>query len=207
MIFVFAVLLSVGVALLRGGRADRLASFPFKHLWLVFAAFGIQLVIHLPVFTRLAFVRQAAPYLYPSAYWLLLLCFALNWRTPGVVWLAGGTLANMAVIMANGGKMPVDGEVLVALGYGALRDAFAAGQSLTNTVVGPATRLPWLADILVGSPPFPKPTLFSVGDVLLAVGVFVLVQRTMVVAPGRKPRADLEAAATRTPGTPSKPGT
>ncbi len=178
--FLFAVAASVAVALVRGGRPDRLASFPFKHLWLVFAAFGVQLVLHLSVFTRLALVREIAPYLYPSAYYLLLLCFALNRRAPGVVWLAGGCLANLVAIAANGGKMPVDGEALVAMGCRAWRDVFASGQSLTNTVITPATKVPWLTDVIVGSPPFSKPTLFSVGDVLLAIGVFVLVQKTMV---------------------------
>ncbi len=197
MLFFCAVILAVGVALLRGGRPDRLASFPFRHLWLVFAAFGLQLVLHLPFFTRLAFVRAAAPFLYPSIYCLLLICFAFNWRAPGVVWLAGGTLANLLVIVSNGGKMPVDGEALVAMGQAALRDACAAGQSLTNTIIGPSTRLPWLADILAGSPPFPKPTIFSVGDVLLALGVFVLVQKTMVGPPTPETGPRLETAATK----------
>ncbi len=194
--FLFAVLFSIGVALLRGGRPDRLASFPFKHVWLVFAAFGVQLVMHLPVFTRLAFVREAAPYLYPSAYYLLLLCFALNWRAPGVPWLAAGSLGNMVVILANGGKMPVDGQALIALGCQHYVDVFASGQSLTNTIIGPSTKLPWLADVIIGSPPFSTPTLFSVGDVLLAVGVFLLVQRTMV--PKSRP-AGRKAGATAGP--------
>jgi len=180
-VFIAAVALSVAVALLRGGRPERLASFPFRHLWLVFLAFGVQLVMHLPVFTRIEFVRQTGPYLYPSAYCLLLICFALNWRSPGVVWLAGGTLSNLAVIVANGGKMPVDGVALTAMGCQTFRDAFATGGSLTNTIIDSTTRLPWLGDVLVGSPPFHKPTLFSAGDILLAIGVFILVQGTMVV--------------------------
>jgi len=189
--FFFVVAASVGIALIRGGRADRLASFPFRHLWLVFAAFGVQLVLHVGWFTRLAVVRAAAPYLYPSAYYLLLLCFVLNRRAPGVIWLAAGSLANLAVITLNGGKMPVDGQALVAMGCQAWRDLFASGRSLTNTLVTQTTRLPWLADVLVGSPPFPRPTLFSAGDVLLAVGVFVLVQKTMV--PDRRSRTAASA--------------
>ncbi len=189
--FLVAVVVSVAIALLRGGRPDRLASFPFRHVWLVFAAFGVQLVMHLPFFTRMSLVQEIAPYLYSSAYYLLLVCFALNWRAPGVVWLAGGCLANLAVIMANGGRMPVDGEALVAMGCQAWRDLFASGASLTNSLVGPGTRLPWLADVLIGSPPFSKPTLFSAGDILLAIGVFILVQRTMVAAGPRPAGASI----------------
>lgn len=196
--FLFVVLASLAIALLRGGRPDRLASLPFRHVWLVFAAFVVQLVLHVPFFTRHDIVRQVAPYLYPTAYYLLGLCFILNWRAPGVIWLGAGSLANMVVILANGGKMPVDGDALVAMGCQALRDALATGQSLTNTLVSPTTRVPWLADVLVGSPPFSKPTMFSAGDVLLAVGVFILVQKTMVYRerkPGAEPVARADTAA------------
>jgi hypothetical protein len=183
-VFIAAVVFSVGVALLRGGRPHRLAAFPLRHLWLIFAAFSIQLAVHLPVVTKQDFAQSAAPYLYPVAYYLLLLCFALNRHAPGVLWLAAGTASNLAVILANGGKMPVDGEALIAMGCRPFYEAFAAGRSLTHTLIGTDTKLTWLADVFVGSPPFPKPTVFSVGDVLLAVGVFVLVQKTMVT-PGR----------------------
>jgi hypothetical protein len=181
-VFIFVVLLSVGLALLRGGRADRLADFPFRHVWLIFAAFGVQLLVHLPFFTRLAVIQGLAPYLYPVGYCLLLVAFALNWRAPGIVWLAGGTFSNLLVITANGGKMPVDGRALVALGCEAVRDHIADGGSLINTLTGPSTRLTWLSDVLVGTPPFPRPTLFSAGDILLAIGVFILVQKTMVAS-------------------------
>ncbi len=178
--FIFVVAASLAVAWLRGGRLERLTDFPFRHVWLIFAAFTIQFFLHLPTVGALPLAHKAAPYLYSSAYYLLLVCFALNRRAPGVVWLAAGTLANLTVITANGGKMPVDGEKLVALGCAGVRDYFAAGSSLTHRLITPETRLPWLGDVLVGSPPFPNPTLFSAGDLLLAIGVFVLVQGIMV---------------------------
>jgi len=189
---VFAVLFSVGVALIRGGKIDRLVSLPFRHVWLVFLAFGIQFSLRLPSLAGLQTLQLVAPYLYPVVYFILLFCFCLNFRVPGVRVLAAGSLCNLVAILANGGKMPVSGESLTALGHSALRDAFAAGESLTHTIITPGTRLPWLADVLVGSPPFPSPTIFSIGDLLLALGVFVLVQRCMV---GRHPAASSREAA------------
>lgn len=181
--FLFVVVVSLVTAQLRGGRIDRLLSFSFRHVWLVFLAFAIQVALHSRALAALDLFRQAAPYMYSSAYYVLLLCFFLNRQAPGVLWLASGSLANLLVITLNGGKMPVAGDALAALGFPAYRDAIAAGATLTNTLLGPATRLPWLADVIVGSPPFPKPTLFSVGDALLSIGVFILVQKTMVVRP------------------------
>ncbi len=183
--FLFVVVFSIGVALLRGGRVERLADFPFRHVWLVFAAFGVQLFLRPPVAGGdMEWVRAAAPYVYPSAYYMLLLCFLLNRRAPGAGWLAGGALANLAVITANGGKMPVDGEILLRLGQVEIYEALASGRSLTHELLTSQSRLPWLADCLKGTPPFPNPSVFSVGDVLLAVGVFILVQATMVARPG-----------------------
>lgn len=180
MIYVAMVVFAAAVALVRGGKLARLADLPIRHFWLVFLAFCIQVLLHAPQVASSAFVRTAAPYLYPSAYFLLLFCFALNSKVPGIWGLAAGTAANMAAIIANGGKMPVDGSILVALGHTGVRDAFASGVSLTNTIITDQTRLPWLSDVFCGTPPFPNPTIFSIGDVLLGVGMFFLVQGCML---------------------------
>jgi hypothetical protein len=41
------------------------------------------------------------------------------------------------------------------------------------------TRLWFLSDIFVVLPPFPIPSVFSPGDVLIAAGMFLLVQRAL----------------------------
>jgi hypothetical protein len=178
--FIWVVIVSLGIAWLRGGKLERLGYFPLRHMWLVFLAFGLQFLLHLPAAAGVELIRQAAPYLYASAYYLLLICFAINRRVPGVFLLAAGALANLTAIMANGGKMPVAGNLLAVLGHESIRDSFASGASLTHQLITPTTRLPWLGDVILGTPPFPNPTVFSVGDVLLAAGVFILVQATMV---------------------------
>lgn len=180
MIYVAMIIFSVLVGVMRGGRLSGLGSLSMRHFWLVFCAFGIQVLLHTPQTASVPAIRWAAPYLYPSAYFLLLFCFALNARVPGIMGLALGSGANMIAIVVNGGKMPVDGTMLAALGHGSVRDAFASGLSLTNTVITDQTRLPWLGDVFCGTPPFPNPTIFSLGDVLLGIGVFFLVQGCML---------------------------
>ena len=190
--FIYVVVVSLGVAWLRGGRLEYLGDFPLRQMWFVFVAFGLQFLLHLPAAAGVEFIRQAAPYLYASAYYLLLTCFAINRRVPGVLFLAAGALANLTAIMANGGKMPVAGDLLTALGHGSIRDQCASGASLTHQLLDPTTRVPWLGDVILGTPPFPNPTVFSVGDALLALGVFILVQATVVpdraLAPGSEDR-------------------
>ena len=41
------------------------------------------------------------------------------------------------------------------------------------------TRLPWLTDRFLLAPPFPFPTVFSVGDLLIGLGVAWLIAAAM----------------------------
>jgi hypothetical protein len=88
-------------------------------------------------------------------------------------WLVAslGVALNISVILANGGYMPVSQAALEETGQAA---DFATQQRYPRDVpLGPQTRLGVLADILPepGWPLFPKRTVQSVGDVLLAVGL------------------------------------
>lgn len=181
MLLILAFALAVAVALARGGRLSRLAAFPLR-------AYGLAL---------LALALQAA-----SIYWLpedsptslrvallavsyaILVCFVwLNRRLPGV-WLVGlGLAANWLVMLANGGHMPVTYEALAAAGRAYLAPSSASGTlvAASKDVILPLaeTQLWFLSDIFVLPPPFPVPGVFSPGDVLIAVGTFILVQSAL----------------------------
>jgi len=90
----------------------------------------------------------------------------VNRGMPGA-WLVGlGSLLNAAVTLINGG-MPVDPGALAISGKAAPSDGL-------HVILGPATRLPFLADVLL------IPVLnniYSVGDVVLAIGGFWMVFR------------------------------
>lgn len=180
MLFFWMLVAALVIGLVRGGKLSRLGDLSLRHFWLVFVAFGIQLALHTHALADVPLIVSVAPFLYPVAYFVLLYCFTLNRKVQGVWGLAAGTASNMLAIIANGGKMPVDGDALVALGHGPVRDAFASGHSLTHTIITDQTRLPWLGDVFCGTPPFPNPTIFSLGDVLLGIGVFFLVQGCML---------------------------
>ena len=84
-------------------------------------------------------------------------------------WLIGiGSLLNAVVTFANAG-MPVDPVALVAAGKPAPSDGL-------HVLLGPDTRLPFLADVLLA--PFVN-NIYSVGDVLLAIGGFWMAFRVL----------------------------
>ena len=92
------------------------------------------------------------------------------------MWVLGvGLLANWAVILANGGHMPVTYEALVAAGKGAMVIGSEPGTHVLGSkdiLLPPQdTRLWFLSDIFVIPPPFPFPNVFSLGDALIALGL------------------------------------
>ena len=88
---------------------------------------------------------------------------AVNWRLPGAPLVALGSLLNVIVIMANG-AMPVDVDLLRAAGGRVPDDALH--ESISDGSV-----LSFLADVIIV--PFVR-AAYSIGDVLIAIGGFLL---------------------------------
>lgn len=135
------------------------------HKWrlpvLIWAALALQVVA-----LEIAMPRALAATLHVLTY---AVAFAFLWmnREIGGVWIvAAGTIANGVVIGFNGGTLPASAWAVKAAGLdGDL--AFANSAVLDHPV------LPWLGDVFAWPAPLPLANTFSVGDVLIVVGVFV----------------------------------
>lgn len=179
MLFVLAILFSVGVALLRGGRFERLADISIRFAPLILLGFLIQLLIFTPILgPRLSQGQTVVAY--NLSMLLIWGTMALNWRLPGAPLIALGVFLNWLAISLNGGFMPASPDALVAAGLFD-RAALAEGENFNNTIlINTTTRLPFLADIMAVPAPIPFSTVFSVGDLILAVGAAWLIQRAML---------------------------
>ena len=99
---------------------------------------------------------------------LMSLVALANRALPGALLIAAGSLLNAGVISINGG-MPIDPGALASSGKPAPADGL-------HMILGPETRLPFLADILL------VPVInniYSVGDVVLAIGGFWMAFRLL----------------------------
>ena len=86
-----------------------------------------------------------------------------NLRQPGMALVALGSLANLAAIGANGGFMPASAEALATAGL-------PPGDHLNSIVVANPALRP-LTDIYAIPADLPMANVFSVGDVLIALGI------------------------------------
>jgi hypothetical protein len=174
------MVLSIIVGYLRRGSLTPLVGLPFRRLYLLFFAVGIQIAI----FSLLPGVRWlpavARPYLHLLSYGLVILALWFNCRIPGFWAIGVGMLMNLAVIAANGGHMPVIAANLSRIGYPEAADSLIAGQAVNNSILlQESTQLKQLADIFYLPGPFPSPNVFSLGDVVIAAGVFLFFQLAM----------------------------
>ena len=111
---------------------------------------------------------------------LLLVFVWQNRRLTGIQIVGLGVICNLVVILVNGGLMPITPDTLTQINPGSLpehwRPHLHYGYSKDVILLREQTNLWALSDILVLPPPFPRPTAFSVGDVLIAIGILVLLQ-------------------------------
>ena len=162
MTILYAIPAGVLAGLLLRGRLDGLLALRFRWAPLAIGGLLVQVVLFSALGDRLAgdFDRQV----YVLSTLAVLLAVLRNLALPGLPLVALGSLSNLAAIVANGGLMPAD--------PGALRIAgFDGPGEHTNSVVlaDPALRL--LTDIFALPAGIPFANVFSIGDVLIAIGI------------------------------------
>lgn len=198
MILVIAVAISLVIAIARGGRLGRLADLGIERAWLVLAAVALQYpLVYIHVGGERVLGLPVAGVLMAASWVVLAVALWVNRRLPGMALIGAGMVLNLLVMSANGGWMPIAPEAvsrLNATGKVVMIGATARMWGAKNIVLPRAdTRLWWLSDVFVLPPPFPMRVAFSPGDVLIAAGLFWLLQRGMLVP--RQPAAQREGIA------------
>lgn len=178
MIILYACLLVAAVyAVLPGFDLRRLALVELRRTWLVWLALVAQVLV-ISVLPDGGWMSEAA---HLATYGLAALFVAFNLRSAGTWVIGTGGAANLAAIAANGGTMPASPSALAASGWQTTPGQFA------NSAVVDHPRLAFLGDVFVTPSWLPESRVFSIGDVLIVVGVAVFLHTTC-----RRPRADDE---------------
>lgn len=166
MLWPLAIVFGLLLGLAGGGRLSNLARLKFRQPWLLLLAIVVRYAV---VFTPLNRV-DGAQYVYALSLALIVLWTVWHLRLLPGVWLvtAGGVL-NLVVVLANGGRMPVDATLAARQLGGVLVQRGNMGQ---YALMGPGTHLGFLGDWLSLGP---IPEAYSPGDVLIAMGIALVV--------------------------------
>jgi hypothetical protein len=157
----YAIPIGIVVGYLLGGRLDRLGAIRLRWVPLALVGFAIQVVLFTEPFGSWPEGIVAA--LYPLSTAMVLIAVVRNVGLPGVAIIAVGAACNLAAIVANGGWMPADPAAVETAG------GLPAGASNSVVVSQPALRP--LTDLFALPAWLPFANVFSIGDVLIGVGV------------------------------------
>lgn len=170
MILVYLIALSVLVGYIRGGRLKHYLDRPLSCVFLPVAAFALEAAI------PLAGAKLLAPVVILE-YALLFAFVFVNRKVPAIWLVAAGVALNALVIFANGFRMPVT-PVAFDPAFERFVETVRSGELIEYVLVGWDAPLWFLGDTI----PINRvvPGIASIGDFVLAAGMFWLIQSFMV---------------------------
>ena len=171
MVFLDSVLVALALGILLGGSPAALGELRVRRLWLAYSAIALQVV---------AFPSNVLPWATPDgvarglwllSYALLIAMILQNRHIRGIAVVAAGLTCNLVAIIANRGLMPVTDD--------ALRSAGLSYDVRNNSVSLAEPHLSALVDRFAAPEWLPLGNVFSVGDVLIGVGIAVVIVLAM----------------------------
>jgi hypothetical protein len=173
-LFIFGVATALVAGKLAGGRFERLGQLGARWWWAAPIALLLQLLV---VYGPPELMDGPAIPLIVASHVTLLVLALRNWRLAGAGIAGLGLAMNLAVMLANGGLMPVAPETLARAGrvetwkIGDGSPGTRVAQSKDVILPAAETKLELLSDRYWTGLPGRLSILFSAGDVVLLAGV------------------------------------
>lgn len=176
MLFLVVLFVCAASVPLAGGRLDALADLRFRGVRVLVLALAVQILI-------LAVLNGGDKTLLGAVY-VATMCTAgvfiwWNRRIAGVPLLGLGGALNAIAIAANQGVMPARPGALEAAGRPVVEEGFRNSTAVSDP------NLAWLGDTFAIPADWPLANVFSVGDLIIVLGAFVLLH---VACGSRVPR-------------------
>jgi len=170
MFILYAIVIGLALGLALGGRPSGISTIPFRLAWLAVAGLLVQVVLFTDAVA--SWIGALGPPIYVASTLVVFVAVLANWRIQGMPIVALGAACNLAAILANGGSMPAAPDALATLGRQAAT-IYSNSSVVAHPALAPfidAYALPlWL----------PGHNVFSVGDVLIGVGIAVTIALAM----------------------------
>ena len=166
MFILYALIIGIAVGLVSGGRLSGLSRLSFRWAWVFFGGLATQVVLFSDQVTERIGSLGVPIYVLSTA--LVLLAVLANRATPGMPVVALGAASNLAAIVSNGGYMPASAGALAALGK-VPKTVYSNSALLPNPVLAPLT------DIFALPHWLPWANIFSIGDLVIGLGVVIVI--------------------------------
>ncbi len=168
MIIIVAAMLAILSVPLTGRSLAPLAHIHIRRSWVIWASMLLQL----PITLIPNFPESVGQGVHLFSFVLAGVFVWSNRHLPGELVIALGGLLNLIAITANGGTMPASAWAWRVAGFPPPTDSFG------NSSVVASARLPWLGDVFAVPASWPFSNVFSVGDLIIVLGLAYLVHRT-----------------------------
>ena len=180
MLYLYIIIISIIIGLLRNGKLSSLSHISLKKIELIVLACLIQAGLIFLGPKKIKFILDYSSYMIIFSYIVLLLAVWNNKKLKGMKIIFLGIVFNFIAITANDGHMPVLLSSLYKAGLNDFVLVLKEGIYVTHTLITEKTLFRFLADVIPLSSPFPDPSVVSAGDFLMFSGVFSLIQNAML---------------------------
>ena len=172
--------LGLVIGLVMGLGLSRWRGHPYRpptlnHIWLVVMGFLPQFLTVYLGNSRVTIPDWLAAFSIVTSQLILLIFAWLNRHLAGMSLLIFGLVLNMAVMVVNGGFMPISPNTAERIVGPERIISYELGSRIGYKDIllsKNETRLEWLADRFLPPPRFPYQVAFSLGDVFIALGAF-----------------------------------
>ncbi len=174
------LILSVVIGWIRGGTLRRFGGISLKTMWIFVLAFILQILLVLLGVNGTSIILNYIRPIYIVSYLLLFIGIVLNIKYRELIVILIGGLLNLFVFISNSGKIPVTVEGLRLAGLDNIANFVQAGKMSLYIPLSEGVKYGFLGQIITIGQPYPYPQVLSIGDVIIALGLFVFIQGVML---------------------------
>lgn len=182
--FIEAILISIIIGLVRGGKLKRFKAISHKTMWVLILGMIIQyILVFLNRVEEIGSISKVLLYtkeVQIISYILILIGVVANFKFRSLWAVLVGFLMNFFVIGTNGWKRPILLEGIELTSMSGLNKMIEMGKVALYTPITENTKYPILGDIIVFADPYPISRIISLGDLIISFGIFALIQEIML---------------------------
>ena len=170
---------SIFIGSIRGGKPIRLLHKSFNRISILILALLIHISFFHFTFRGYSIVLDNISTLYGISFGFVILSIAVNYKFRESLIIFIGVIMNIISFLVNSRSVVVSLDGLNYIGLSETANLIAQQNVELFTPLTELTRWSFLSRFIAIPTPYPYPQIFSIGDLLISVGIFLLIQKIM----------------------------